>query len=61
MADIVITDRPELTGDPRAIIFRKDLGAARYLLPPIDEAPIEDQRLLHEIIRARLDSLKVHK
>lgn len=61
IADIVITDRPELTGDPRAIIFRKDLGAARYLLPPIDEAPIEDQRLLHEIIRARLDSLKVHK
>jgi len=61
IADLVITDRPELIGDPRVIIFRKDLGAARYLLPPIDVVPIEDQRLLHELIRARLASLEVHK
>ncbi len=61
IADVVITDRPELIGDPRAIIFRKDLGAARYLLPPIDVAPIQDQRLLHELIRARLASHEVHK
>lgn len=61
IADIVITDRPELIGDPRAIIFRKDVGAARYLLPPIDEAPIDDQRLLHELIRARLESLEVYE
>ena len=61
IADIVITDRPELIGDPRAIIFRKDLGAARYLLPPIDVAPIEDQHLLHELIRTRLESQRVHK
>jgi glycosyltransferase involved in cell wall biosynthesis len=61
IADIVITDRPELIGDPRAIIFRKDLGAARYLLPPIDVAPIEDQRLLHELIGARLESHEAHK
>jgi hypothetical protein len=61
LADLVITDRPELIGDPRSIIFRKDLGAARYLLPPIDVAPIEDQRLLHELIRARLESQGVQK
>ena len=58
IADIVITDRPELMNDPRAIIFRKDLGAARYLLPPLDGAPIEDQRVLHELIRTRLPSQK---
>lgn len=58
-ADVVITDRPELINDPRAIVFRKDLGAARYLLPPIDPAPIEDQRVLHELVRERLELLKV--
>jgi hypothetical protein len=61
IADIVITDRPELIDDSRAIIFREDLGAARYLLPPIDGAPIEDQRVLHELIRTRLDSQQVQK
>jgi len=61
IADLVITDRPELIGDPRAIIFRKDLGAARYLLPPIEVAPIADQGLLHELIRARLESQGVRK
>jgi hypothetical protein len=61
IADIVITDRPELIDDSRAIIFRKDLGAARYLLPPNDGAPIEDQRVLHELIRTRLDSRQVQK
>lgn len=60
IADIVITDRPELMSDPRAIIFRKDLGAARYLLPPIDGTPIEDQRVLHELVRARVESGEVH-
>ena len=59
IADIVITDRPELMSDPRAIIFRKDLGAARYLLPPLGGASIEDQRALHEHIRTRLPSQKV--
>lgn len=61
IADIVITDRPVLISDLRAIIFRKDLGAARYLLPPIDVTPIEDQQLLHELVRARLESQEVHK
>jgi glycosyltransferase involved in cell wall biosynthesis len=61
IADIVITDRPELIDDSRAIIFREDLGAARYLLPPIDGAPIEDQRVLHKLIRTRLDSQQVEK
>lgn len=59
IADIVITDRPDLIGDSRAIIFRKDLGAARYLLPPIEAAPIEDQELLQELIRSRLGSQAV--
>ena len=59
MADIVITDRPELIDDPRAIGFRRDLGAARYLLPPLDPAVsnvevIEDQRVLHARVRERL-------
>ena len=61
IADIVITDRPELIDDSRAIIFREDLGAARYLLPPIDGTPIEDQRVLHKLIRTRLDSQQVEK
>jgi len=55
IADIVVTDRPELIGDVRAIAFRKDLGAARYLLPPIDVAPVADQHRLHELVRARLE------
>ncbi len=59
IADIVITDRPELTGDPRAIVFRKDLGAARYLLPPIAVVAIGDQQGLHVHVRARLDALGV--
>jgi hypothetical protein len=59
IADIVITDRPELMSDPKAIIFRKDLGAARYLLPPFVGASIEDQRVLHELIRTLLPSQKV--
>ena len=59
MADIVITDRPELIDDPRAIGFRRDLGAARYLLPLLDPAAsnvevIEDQRVLHARVRERL-------
>ncbi len=61
IADIVITDRPELIDDSRSIIFREDLGAARYLLPPINGAPIEDQRVLHKVIRTRLDSQQVQK
>jgi len=61
IADIVITDRPELIADSRSIIFREDLGAARYLLPPINGAPIEDQRVLHKVIRTRLDSQQVQK
>ena len=36
LADFVITDSPELLQDQRAIPFRRDLGAARYLLPPIE-------------------------
>jgi len=59
IADIVITDRPELIGDSRAIPFRKDLGAARYLLPPMETTAIEDQLELHRFIRARLVDLGV--
>ena len=61
IADIVITDRPDLASDPRAIIFRKDLGAARYLLPPIDAVPIEDQTELHEVVMTRIGSRGVVK
>jgi glycosyltransferase involved in cell wall biosynthesis len=57
IADIVITDRPELIDDPRAIVFRKDLGAARYLLPPVETEVIQDQLLLHEVVHARLAEL----
>ncbi len=56
IADIVITDRPELIGDPRAIVFRKDLGAARYLLPPLEVVPAQDQQSLHELVHERLDA-----
>jgi glycosyltransferase involved in cell wall biosynthesis len=59
IADIVITDRPELIGDPRAIVFRKDLGAARYLLPDIGTATVGNQNELHQLIRARIESLEV--
>jgi len=48
-----------LIDDPRAIGFRRDLGAARYLLPPLDPAVsnvevIKDQQVLHERVRERL-------
>lgn len=55
IADIVITDRPELLDDPRTIVFRRDLGAARYLLAPLDGVVIDEQSALHEAVRERLE------
>ena len=54
IADIVITDRAELIDDPRSIAFGRDLGAARYLLAPIDAAVVDEQSPLHEALRERL-------
>ena len=56
IADIVITDRPELIDDPRSIVFRRDLGASDYLLAPIDAAVVDDQSALHQALRERLQA-----
>lgn len=54
VADLVITDSPDLLDDPRAVAFRRDLGAARYLLPPIGVEPITTDDALIARVRESL-------
>lgn len=56
VAHMVITDHPEFITDPRAIVFRTDLGAARYLLPPLEVPVISDPSALHSAVKAALQS-----
>ncbi len=56
LADIVITDRPELINDPRSIVFRRDLEAADHLLVPIDAVVVDNQSALHQALRERIQA-----
>jgi len=56
LADIVITDRPELISDPRSIVFRRDLEAADHLLVPIDAVVVDNQSALHQALRERIQA-----
>lgn len=50
-ADHLITDTPEHASLDRAIVFRQDLGAARYLLPALSVAHLNTTEALHEKVR----------
>lgn len=55
-AQFVITDSPELLSNERAIAYRQDLGAARYLLPALMTSALHTSVLqttqeLHERVR----------
>ncbi len=54
-ADWVITDDPELLALPNAIAFQRDLGAARYLLAPIDQDAIVTSTGLHARVRELIE------
>jgi len=54
-ADWVITDDPELLTLHNAIAFQRDLGAARYLLAPIDSEAIVTSAGLHARVSELLE------
>jgi len=54
-ADWVITDDPELLTLHNAIAFQRDLGAARYLLAPIDQDAIVTSAGLHARVSELLE------
>jgi hypothetical protein len=56
LADIVITDRPELINDPRSIVFRRDLETADHLLVPIDAVVVDNQSALHQALPERIQA-----
>ena len=60
VATYVITDQPELMDSDRAIAYRQDLGAARYLLPALNTSAMRNTVLqttqeLHARVRQILD------
>ncbi len=55
VATYVITDQPELVDSDRAIAYRQDLGAARYLLPALNTSALQTTEELHARVRHILD------
>ena len=55
VATYVITDQPELVDSDRAIAYRQDLGAARYLLPALNTSALQTTEELHARVRHLLD------